>query len=187
LKSASNVPNPLLWMVFVLAMVTVAAGAWSAANFFQRQARLISGISFANGGNGTATQANRGEFRLPAPNIAADAFNVRPFDELARVTAKLAREQQLEVVQLQSEQIEVASRGLSHTRITLALRGDYVPSKSLIIALLSAFPGLTLEHLSVRHQVAGDPSLATSALTDAFHDLTIVTFIQYSGRQPDRP
>jgi hypothetical protein len=56
---------------------------------------------------------------------ATTTIAVRPFDELARFSARTAHEQEIDLVQLQSEAISKSSAHLSQVRICFQVRGDY--------------------------------------------------------------
>ena len=109
-----------------------------------------------------------------------------PADLQIRFAAKLASEQNLTVVQMQSEPLKSEFGSLGQSRITLQLRGDYRGIKNVWIALLSKYPGLTLQRLTVRHHAdavaAPSPAATTSPLpsADGADDEASIEMIQYT-------
>lgn len=111
-----------------------------------------------------------------------------PADLQIRFVAKLASEQNLDVVQMQSEPLKSEFGSLGQSRITLQLRGDYRGIKNVWIALLSKYPGLTLQRLTVRHHAdaataaAPSPAATTSPLppADGADDEASIEMIQYT-------
>ncbi len=97
-------------------------------------------------------------------------------DGLTRLASKLAHEQGLSLLQMQSETLKVDTNHLTQRRSTLELRGDYASTKKLLIALLAKFPGLTLEHLTIRHHAGG----AASDPASRSDDETRIELIQYA-------
>ena len=108
-----------------------------------------------------------------------------PADLQIRFAAKLASEQNLTVVQMQSEPLKSEFGSLGQSRITLQLRGDYRGIKNVWIALLSKYPGLTLQRLTVRHHAdaaaAPSPAATTSPLPSADgDDEASIEMVQYT-------
>ncbi len=109
-----------------------------------------------------------------------------PTDLQIRFAAKLAREQDVTVVQMQSEPLKSGTSALGQSRITLQLRGDYRDIKNVLIAMLSKYPGLTLQRLTIRHHadtvVAPPPGGTAAPLppADRADDEASIELIQYS-------
>ncbi len=109
---------------------------------------------------------------MPRPSSVESDFvselpSTLPTDVQIRYAAKLAREQEVTVVQMQSEPLKSDSAALGESRITLQLRGDYRDIKNVWIAMLSKFPGLTLQRLTLRHHASvGTVTAPSPATTD---------------------
>ncbi len=103
-----------------------------------------------------------------------------------RFAAKIAHEQDVTVVQMQSEPLKSGSSAIGQSRITLQLRGDYRDIKNVWIAMLSKYPGLTLQRLTIRHHadtvVAPSPAGTTTPLppADRADDEASIEMIQYT-------
>lgn len=101
-------------------------------------------------------------------------------DALTRYLSKIAHEEGLALLQMQSENLKTDPRHLAQRRSTLEVRGDYLSTKRMLIAMLAKFPGLTLEHWAIRHRPSG---AATNAPADAANrpdDESTIELIQYS-------
>lgn len=87
---------------------------------------------------------------------------------------------------MQSEVLKTDSKALGQSRITLQLRGDYRDIKSVWIALLAKYPGLTLQRLTLRHhtEMQSVPSPQAAAVTlpsaDRADDEATIEMIQYT-------
>jgi hypothetical protein len=101
-------------------------------------------------------------------------------DALARAASRLAREQQITVVRLQSESIAGQAGHLRQSRIRLDVLGNYVATKALLIELLSKFPGLTLEHFAIRHASGPSGVDAGVGARPSIEDRASIELIQYS-------
>ncbi len=113
------------------------------------------------------------------PDFTQDLPATAPTDTQIRFTAKLARELRIDLQRMQSEPSNVDARHLGRTRITLQLRGDYRDEKALLAGLLAKFPGLTLEHLSVRHR--GDMAVPGAGQGEARpDDEATLELVQYT-------
>jgi hypothetical protein len=104
----------------------------------------------------------------------------RPFDELARFSARIAHEQRIDVVQLQSERVNTAPAHLRQERIRLRVRGDYAGTKAFLISLLTNFPGLALEHLTIRHTATVSGAGPSTPAPQGGDDDSTIELIQYS-------
>jgi hypothetical protein len=105
----------------------------------------------------------------------------RPFDEFARFSARVAHEQRIDLVQLQSEPVATVPARLGQMRVKLRMRGEYAGTKAFLTSLLTNFPGLTLEHLTIRHDSAvgrGGEAAPTATWGD---DESAIELIQYSA------
>lgn len=58
------------------------------------------------------------------------------------------------VAQVRSEPVHTEPRRLGQIKFSLQFRGDYVDIKSVLVDILSKFPGMTVQHLSIRHSTA---------------------------------
>ncbi len=107
-------------------------------------------------------------------------------DPQFRFAAKIAREQEVSIAQMQSESLKSDPNTLGQTRLTLQVRGDYRAIKNLWIALLAKYPGLTLERLTLRHHAestvpAPQQSAApASPSADRGEDEADIALIQYT-------
>lgn len=104
-------------------------------------------------------------------DFASELPTTPPTDLQIRYAAKLAREQDVTVVQMQSEPLKSDPSALGQSRITLQLRGDYRDIKNVWIAMLSKYPGLTMQRLTIRHladAVVG-PLVVATPLSDLGH------------------
>ena len=111
-----------------------------------------------------------------------------PTDQQIRFAAKLAHEQGVTVVQMQPEPLKSEPATLGQGRLTMQLRGDYRDIKNVWIAMLSKYPGLTLQRLTIRHHADGPASptppapVAAAALppADRDDDEATIEMIQYT-------
>jgi hypothetical protein len=110
------------------------------------------------------------------PNIS-----VRPFDELARIGAKLAREQRIQLLQLQSDPVNTPPGHLVKSRIRLLVRGDYVDTKTFLISLLGNFHGLALDRLTIRHVPMAGGTGSGMPGTQGSADESTIELIQYGA------
>lgn len=98
-----------------------------------------------------------------------------PSDLQLRFAAKLAQEVHVTIQQMQAEPLKTEPGHLGQTRLLLQLRGDYRDVKSMAIAMLEKYPGLTLEHMTIRDRTA---TLAP-ARADRGDDEASLEMIQY--------
>jgi len=168
-----------IWIAFV-----ATAGATAFAVFQTGRYCVLEFIPLRVMSHSTHAAPNR-----TAPNGSlATSFDpiglmipARTFDDLARFSAVLAHEQRVDLIQLQSERLDTAPPRLSQVRVRLRIRGDYVGTKAFLASLLTNFPGLTVEHLTMRRNLSvspdGDPTPATRGGND---DDSAIELIQYS-------
>ena len=95
-------------------------------------------------------------------------------DAVVRFASRLAQDQALRVLQMQTESVSTDPRKFGQTKLTLQVRGDYIHIKNLVIGLLAKFPGLTLQRLTIHHRDA-----VPGAPVDAGSDEAAVEMIQY--------
>lgn len=84
------------------------------------------------------------------------------------------------MVQLQSEPVNIAPVRPRKTRVRLQVRGDYVGTKAFVASLLADFPGLALEHLTIRHNLSVIPGSESTAAARGGDDESAIELIQYS-------
>ena len=108
--------------------------------------------------------ADATQSRVASPSAEyADFTSTLPFqadpDTTLRFTSRLALDQEVRVLQMQSEAIALGANRLRQTKYTLQLRGKYRNIKNVAIGLLAKFPGLTLQRLVVHHRdaISGGP------------------------------
>jgi len=146
------------WLVLVVAALVAAGGLGRAVRHeYQALSRAQAALDVQAGAGAGARRTVTGS--ASAPEVAADFTSelpaVAPTDQQMRFAARLAEEQHVVLGQMQYEAMHMEGAGLGRTRVLLQLRGDYRDVKSLVIALLHKYPGLTLERLTLRH--AGGP------------------------------
>jgi len=128
---------------------------------------------------------------LQKANAVGDAFvadlpPAAPIDSQFRFAAKIAHEQDVSIVQMQSEPLKSDPATLGETRLTLQARGDYRAIKNLWIALLEKYPGLTSERFTVRHHAESSPSIPpqsaplVQSAADRGDDEAAIELIQYT-------
>jgi hypothetical protein len=122
----------------------------------------------------------------PEGDFVSELPATPPTDLQIRFATKLAHEQAVTVVQMQSEPLKSDASALGQNRITLQLRGDYRDIKNVWIAMLAKYPGLVLERLTIRHHAdavaAPLPAVTTTPLpaADRADDEASVEMIQYT-------
>jgi hypothetical protein len=181
--SAASALSPLArsrlsWSAYALLSLAVTVAFWAAARLL---ARSIHGASMHDESQVETISPPRAPV---SPMLFRDASDDLPsvgdLNSLPRFTSRIAHEQGLVVVQMQTEVSKPDGKHLAQARTTLQLRGDYVPTKTLLIALLAKFPGLTLEHLTIRHRPTAVASQAPTDVARRSEDETTIEMIQYS-------
>ncbi len=174
----------LLAGVFGLAVSTHSVVQSSAVLNSNKQALAAQGSPVAMRAIGSSARLDPS--REGAADFVAELPPVAPNDLQIRYATKLAHEQGVSVVQMQTESLKADPRALGQSRITLQLRGDYRDIKNVWIALLAKYPGLVLERLTLRHHADGPPAPATlptaTALrpVDRADDEATIEMIQYT-------
>ena len=173
-----------LWVFLVATALAFTIAALVAGVRFARELHLL-GAAAASSRTAQIVLASDMRGRPdPHERLREMTIEARPFNELARFSARIAHEQGVDLVQLQSEAINTAPTHLSQVRIRLQVQGDYAGTKSFLISLLSNFPGLALEHLTIRHgSQAGSPGSSMQGSLRA-NDESTIELIQYSLPRP---
>jgi hypothetical protein len=149
-----------------------------------KQSAAMQGSSVARRALVSATQFESSQEGVSG--FVAELPLVAPSDPQIRYAAKLAHEQRVSIVQMQTEFLKADPKALGQSRITLQLRGDYRDIKNVWIALLAKYPGLVLERLNLRHHTDGLPAPAplptATALqsVDRADDEATIEMIQYT-------
>lgn len=186
LRVISAFQPALVWVSLVVAAIGAATATLEAGNHCARELRAMGAAS------DPAQTAQVLVARNPQDSSAASreastttTIGARPFDELARFSARIAHEQEINLVQLQSEAISKSSAQPSQVRIRFQVRGDYADTKAFLISLLGNFPGLTLEHFTIHHGLAATPSSSATPASLKADDESTIELIQYSAPRQD--
>ena len=133
---------------------------------------VVAHVASSKGSRGSLQPASAAQHA----GLAAEVPPIEDPDALPRFTSKIAHEQGIALLQMQSETLKTDNKHLGQRHSTLQLRGDYPSTKRLLIALLAKFPGLTLEHMTIRHRASGAAPDSTSRSDDE----CTIELIQYS-------
>lgn len=173
-------PPVLAWSVLAVAAGAAAIGMLDVGVHCVRVFQDL----FGSGEIAHATPVPPAASATPSPafrrGFAGTSISQRSFDELARLSAKIANEQGIDVVQLLADAPASRPTHLNQSRIRLQVRGDYAATKVLLISLLSNFPGLTLEHLSMRHDPAAGAAGSPTKGSQGVGEQATIELIQYS-------
>jgi len=181
LRVASGFQPALIWASLVVAVVGAAMATLEAGGLCARELRVLRAAADPAHTAQVLVAPNPRDSSAASHEASTKAMiEARPFDELARFSTRIAHEQGLDLVRLQSEAISTSSAHLSQVRIRLQVRGDYAGTKALLISLLANFPGLTLEHLTLHHSLAASPIGSATPASREADDESTIELIQYS-------
>ena len=88
-----------------------------------------------------------------------------------RFASRLALDQDVRIAQMQSEPIRTDDKKLGQAKFTLQLVGNYANIKNVVIGLLAKFPGMTLQHLTIRRRDASSGNPADKGSDEATLEL----------------
>jgi hypothetical protein len=159
-------------LVTVLMLVSSVRLDLQATAALQMQRALIASASARTSGLAVRRSANPNqETMLPANGDS---------DPLIRWASKIASEQGVTLVQIQTEAAKPDSKHLGQIHAALRLRGEYPAIKVVLISLLDKFSGLTLEHLTIRHRMSVVSNAGAATTPDRSDDEATIEMIQYS-------
>ena len=118
--------------------------------------------------------------RSPGSHLEHELAMTSDSDALTRWAAKIAHKQGVTLVQIHTEPAKPDGKHLGQAQVSLQIRGTYPSLKIVLISLLNKFPGLVLEHLTVRHPSANGVKAVATATSDGIDDEATIELIQYS-------
>jgi hypothetical protein len=143
-----------VWVAFVVSLmsaialvVIVTVEFWEAVASPDRDETPIA--TSVSSQTQAISRSVESDFHRLAESLPADDA-----DAVMRYAIRAAKNQQVAVSQLRGEPVRTEYRRLGQVKFSLQLRGDYVGIKNVLADVLGAFPGMTLQHLSIRHGTA---------------------------------
>lgn len=175
---------PVLFLAGTLFFVSSVVGIYRASAMLRIATQPSEIDDFVTSSVTTPAAVNRQS--AEGAVFLSELPEVAPTDSQFRFAAKIAQEQDVRIVQMQSEPLKSNSSSLGQTRLTVQVRGDYRGIKNLWIAVLAKYSGLTLERLVLTHRaeapVPTPQPAAASALgpADRGDDQATIEMIQYT-------
>lgn len=176
-----SLPKQAHWAVFILSVLAAAVALMVSGRFLSSAVRSLHVAEDLNASAAATPRAQSPRAGIATQrDVVEDLPLVPESDSLTRFASKIAHELGLTLLQMQSESLKVEPNHLGQRRSTLQVRGDYLSTKKLLIALLAKFPGLTLEHWTIRHRAGGLPTTAAADVANRSDDESTIDLIQYS-------
>lgn len=98
-----------------------------------------------------STAGSSGDFQIPVGDFAARLPASAPIEGLVRELQRSSAAANVVLVSVSASPRMASAQTLGRTEVAVQLRGNYSNLKVILAEALSRFPGLVLQHVSIRH------------------------------------